>query len=192
LLSLTRTNEALPCYREAVRLNAEFTEANRSLALVLGNQGQLGEAVSHFAKAASLATNAPEAHAQLGLALFGIGNSEQAVRCYRNALRLSPDYPEVLNNLAWILATDPNPALRNGDEAVEFAGRACDLTRYRAPVFVGTLAAAYAETGRFAEAVKTAERACRLAEESGQTELAARNLELLERYRQQSPFRENR
>ena len=76
------------------------------------------------------------------------------------------DYPRFsmpLNNLAWLLATASDARLRNGAEAVELAERACAVTQYRRTVFVGTLAAAYAEAGRFEEAIATAERACKLA-----------------------------
>ena len=70
---------------------------------------------------------------------------------------------EALNNLAWVLATSPKAELRNGAEAVRLAERACELTHYGEPLFIGTLAAAYAEAGRFPEAVTTAEKAEQLA-----------------------------
>jgi tetratricopeptide (TPR) repeat protein len=95
--------------------------------------------------------------------------------------RLLP--PELLNNLAWQLATSADPKTRDGRQAVELARRACELTQYRVTVMVGTLAAAYAEAGQFDEAIATAQRACALASEQGQTELLRRNQELLELYR---------
>ena len=55
---------------------------------------------------------------------------------------------------------------------------------------VGTLAAAYAEAGRFDDAVATAQKACGLASESGQLELLKKNQELLELYRQRHPYRD--
>jgi len=66
------------------------------------------------------------------------------------------------------------------------------LTRYRETVPAGTLAAAYAEAGRFDEAIATAQKACALASASGQPELLKKNQELLELYRRHQPFHETR
>jgi tetratricopeptide (TPR) repeat protein len=103
---------------------------------------------------------------------------------------LAPDLPEALNNLAWILAANPDPQVRNGPEAVVLAERACELSKYERPIMVGTLAAAYAEAGRFAEAVAAAEKAKALAEQAKQADLVARNGTLLERYRAGQPARD--
>ena len=75
-----------------------------------------------------------------------------------------------------MLATSPDDGLRNGAEAVRLAERACELTHYGQPLFMGTLATAYAEAGRFPEAVTTAEKAEQLATAAGQTALAGKNL----------------
>ena len=70
-------------------------------------------------------------------------------------------------NLAWMLATHPDPGVRNGEEALQLARRTCDATGNQAPNFLDTLAAACAETGRFAEAVTVARRAVDLMKASG-------------------------
>ena len=80
--------------------------------------------------------------------------------------------------------------LRNGAEAVRLAERACELTHYGEPLFIGTLAAAYAEAGRFPEAVATAEKAEQLATTAGLTAVAAKNRQLLELYRAGKPYHE--
>src|SRR5207249_10415894 len=97
---------------------------------------------------------------------------------------------DALNNLAWILATNPGDDLRDGPEAVRLAERACELTQRREPVLLGTLAAAYAETGRFTDAVTTAQKAIELAAAAGQKEVADKNRQLLELYRADKPFRD--
>jgi hypothetical protein len=97
---------------------------------------------------------------------------------------------ESLNNQAWQLATSPDPNVRNGVEAVWLAQRACELTKYEKALFVGTLAAAQAETGKFDAAIATAQRACDVAAENGETNLWRRNEELLERYRAHKTARE--
>src|SRR5438094_31690 len=100
-------------------------------------------------------------------------------------LRISAD-----GSVAWLLATDPSAEIRNGPEAVGLAERACSISKERVPFFIGTLAAAYAEAGRFEEATKTAEKAHKLAQALGMTEVAERNLRMLELYRAGKPYRE--
>jgi len=97
-----------------------------------------------------------------------------------------------LNNLAWLRATLADDTLRNGPEAVECAERACKLTGFKEPIFLGTLAAAYAEAGRFKEAVTTAEQARDLANASNLKEVVRRNELLLELYRSGKPFRDTK
>ena len=103
----------------------------------------------------------------------------EAIVQYREGIRLDPNSPAGLNNLAWILVTQPDAALRNGAEAVELASRACELTAFGQPVFLGTLAAAYAEAGQSDKAVETAQKASALAASLGLTNLVERNQELL-------------
>ncbi len=98
--------------------------------------------------------------------------------------------PEILNNQAWTFATSPEAKVRNGRRAVELAERACELTHYQKTIYVGTLAAAYAEAGQFDEAMAAAEKACALAEKSGDPNLLQRNQELLALYRQHQPYHE--
>jgi Flp pilus assembly protein TadD len=119
------------------------------------------------------------------------GRTREAVAQDQQALRLNPNLIEALNNLAWILAASPDDQLRNGTEAVSLAERACELTHYGQPVIIGTLAAAYAEAGRFPEAVTTAEKAEQLATSAGLTAVAAKNRQLLELYRAGKPYHES-
>ena len=110
---------------------------------------------------------------------------------YRLALASVPDLVPALNNLAWILATDPNATNRSGTEAIRLAERACALTGYQTPVLIGTLAAAYAEAGRFKEAVATAQKARDLARAAGQPEVAAKNQQLLGLYQSGRAYRQS-
>src|SRR5262249_42029155 len=109
---------------------------------------------------------------------------------YKEALRLQPDVPIVLNNLAWLRATNPSEQFRDGAEAVRLAERACELTQYKEPLFIGTLGAAYAEAGRFDEAAKTATQARDLARATGQKQLIENNEGLIKLFTARQPFRE--
>jgi Flp pilus assembly protein TadD len=109
---------------------------------------------------------------------------------YRRALELDDKLSPACNNLAWMLATHPDPQVRNGSEAIELAGRACRLTNNEQPYYLGTLAAAYAEAGRFSDAIATAEKARDLARKAGLENVARRNEQLLELYRAGRPYHE--
>jgi hypothetical protein len=98
--------------------------------------------------------------------------------------------PELLNNRAWQLATSSDPKSRDGTLAVQLAQRACELTRFETTIYIGTLAAALAEAGRFDDAVATAQKACLIAAKNGETNLLRRNEELMEQYRQHRAVRE--
>jgi Zn-dependent protease len=88
-----------------------------------------------------------------------LGRWAEAITDYREALRVQPDFTSAQHNLAWVLAAGPVDALRNGPEAVAHATRACDATGWRDGSLLGTLAAAYAETGDFGQAIHWQERA---------------------------------
>lgn len=153
-------------------------------------KGEFAEAAEAFSASLRIKPQDAQAQCHLAAALAGDRKPREAALHYREALKASPDLPDALNNLAWLLAANADPQVRNGKEAVDLAERACKLTEYKQPLMIGTLAAAYAEAGRFSDAVATAEKARRLAEQSGQTALAARNRELVELYRSGQPVRD--
>jgi Flp pilus assembly protein TadD len=141
-------------------------------------------------EAVRLDTTNAMAHCQLAAALGAQQQTAEAAAHYTEALRLQPDLAEALNNLAWIRAAHPQAEFRNGAEAVRLAERACKVAEYKEPVLVGTLAAAYAEAGRFEEAVATARKARELALAAGQEALAEENQKLLELFTARQPYRE--
>lgn len=104
-------------------------------------------------------------------------------------LEVDPD-SIAANNLAWTLATSPEATDRDGTLAVKLAVRACERTLYQKTVMIGTLAAAYAEAGRFEEAISTAQKACASASELKELDLLAKNQKLLELYLKHQPYRE--
>jgi Flp pilus assembly protein TadD len=118
------------------------------------------------------------------------GHGAKAINQYRQALASVPELVPALNNLAWVLAADGEATNRNGAEAVRLAERACALTDHQIPVLVGTLAAAYAEAGRFKEAIETAQQARALAQAAGQPEVDERNRQLLGLYQSGQAYHE--
>jgi protein O-mannosyl-transferase len=187
-----RIDDSIMAYEAGLELKSDEAEAQYRLAALLLAKGRLEEAIRHFHQALSVKPDYAEALGTLAGTLDGQGRYSEAVRCYQAALQARPDQTSILNNLAWLLASCPEAAFRNGPEAVRLASRACELTRYGQPLFIGTLAAAQAEAGDFPAAIATAERAAALATELRLEEIAAKNRELLLLYRQGRPFHERK
>jgi tetratricopeptide (TPR) repeat protein len=183
--------EALVHFQEAVRLDPKWALPRFALARVLARRGQVDEAIAEYGAGLRILPTDAEAHSELAVLLGRQRKTADALFHYREALRLRPDSPEVLNNLAWLLATHSRPEFRDGAQAVRLAERACELTNRKRALFIGTLAAAYAEAGRFDDAVRTAELARQLAEAAGEKQTAEANAKLLELYRAGKPVRED-
>jgi Flp pilus assembly protein TadD len=108
-------------------------------------------------------SNVAETHYKLANALTQLGQPAEAITEYSQALQLRPGMDDAANNLAWLLATCPDRSLRDGARAVYLALQASMRNHDQNPVLLGTLAAAYAETGNLNEAVATAQQARLLA-----------------------------
>ena len=108
----------------------------------------------------------------MGFALLKEGRPGEAIAHWEHAVANDSDFVPALNNLAWVLATFPDASIRNGDKALRLADRANQLSRSKDPGVLRTLAAAYAENGRFTEATATAESGLQLANTQGDPALA--------------------
>jgi protein O-mannosyl-transferase len=165
-------------------------QALDGLGYALAMQRRFDEAKAKFLEAQRLDPKYAQGYFHYAMCLSARNDVKEAVAQYRKALNLNPKMPLALNNLAWLLASDPDPNNRNGKEAVELSEEACKLVNYEQPFYMGTLAAAYAEAGRFADAVNMAERARDLARSRGVEIVAQRNEELLKLYRAGQPYHE--
>jgi tetratricopeptide (TPR) repeat protein len=185
-----RFQEAEAALLKVISIEKRRPEAYFQLGVAQTALGKADEAVSSLWHAVEMLPSSALYRYHLAAALQAAGRKSEALNAYEETLRLKRDFPEPLNNLAWILAADPDPAIRNGPRAVELAERACDLTQHREALLIGTLAAAYAEAGRFPDAIATAQKAIDLATAAGQPAIATRNRELLELYRAGQPYHE--
>jgi tetratricopeptide (TPR) repeat protein len=190
LLQKGKMDEAMVHFQTALEINPDFAEAHNNLGNALFKMGKVDEAIVHYQKALQINPNDAEAQINLGSALLQKGSLDEAIAHYQKAVQNKPDSVDVLNNLAWLLATCPDAHVRDGVQAVKYAGRACELTHYGVTVFVGTLAAAYAEAGRYDDAMAAAQKACALATAAGERELLERNQKLLVLYRAHQPYHE--
>jgi Tfp pilus assembly protein PilF len=183
-----RNSETL--FRHALDVTTQNSTAHFSLGNALIDKGKIEEGMAHLSEALRISPSFAEVHGKIAETLARQGKIRQSIEHNHEALRYKPDLPEVLNNLAWTLATNEDPQIRRGAEAVQLAERACGLTHYQKTIYVGTLAAAYAEAGRFDDAISTAQKACTLASELGDQNLLKRNQELLALYLKHQPYHE--
>ena len=190
LLSKDHPDEAIPHLRKAVELAPKSAAFHNYLGQALGETSQTDEAITNFERALQLSPSLVEAHYYLGVALAMKGRRAEGLAHWRQALLKEPDNVQVLNEIAWVLATAPEAALRNGSEAVSLAEHAVKLTSAREPVVLGTLAAAYAETGRYGQATETEQRAADLAARQGNAPLAESLNQRLTLFERKTPIRQ--
>jgi tetratricopeptide (TPR) repeat protein len=190
LLSKDHPDEAILHLRKAVELAPKSAEFSNYLGQALGEKGQTDEAITNLERALQLSPSMVEARYYLGVALVTKGRRAEGLAHWRQALLKEPDNVQVLNEIAWVLATAPEAALRNGSEAVSLAEHAARLTSEREPVVLGTLAAAYAETGRYGQAIETEQRAADLAARQGNAPLAASLNQRLTLFERKTPIRQ--
>jgi Flp pilus assembly protein TadD len=185
-----RFDEAIAHCNEALRIDPNCTEAHNSLGIALAVCGRFDEAIVHFQKALELQPDFANARNNLDLAQSQRKRILKDLAARRESLRSRPEDVALLNDTAWLLATNPNASIRNGAEAVELAQRAAQLSEGREPAVLGTLAAAYAEAGRFSEAVETARKALKLATQQNNEPLAESIKAKIPLYEAGTPFRE--
>lgn len=195
-LHQNRLKEAIERFQAGLTLEPDDASLHVGLGTADYKIGKTGGAVAELNHASELDPQSAEAHYDLGCALLPMGRVYEATQHFEKALVLDPHFaethfPEENNNLAWSFATNPDPAKRNGPLAVKLAEGACRMTHYQTTIMVGTLAAAYAEAGRFDEAIATAKKACALASQSGDQKLLKNNQKLLALYFQHQPFHES-
>jgi len=182
-------DEAMVHYEEAIKLQPNYADAYYNRGNILFAEGRIDEAMADWEKTLQIRPNDVDAHTCLGNALLRRGSVKEALAHYETAIALAPDDPHSRINIAWVLATAPDTAIRDGIKAVEFAQRAVELSGGKDPNFLRTLAAAYAESGRFSEAIMTAKQALVIATMQGKSGFANVLDEDLRLYRERVPLR---
>ncbi len=176
-------------FEEALRIRPDYAEASNNLGNVLMLQDEVAAAMDCYRKAIALDPGYASAHRNLGFAHGRAGDARAAATELRAALRLEPEDASTMNLLAWLLATSPDDALRDGTEAVRLAERACAATGGQDPTFLRTLAVAYAEAGRFDPALTTIDRAIERARAGGRTEVVGSYLAYRDLFAAGRPYR---
>ncbi|MFI4982082.1 MAG: tetratricopeptide repeat protein, partial [Nevskiales bacterium] len=171
LEDIGQMDEAIAQYAEGVRLEPQNAESRCNYAAALSKAGHLSEAIEQFRTAVELKPQLAAAHFGLASAYAQAGQPGAAITQLDALLHQQPDSPALEVALAWLLATADDAQVRDGGRALQLAEDADRRTNHDDPDVLNALAAAYAETGRFSEAVATAERALATARRKGQTAL---------------------
>jgi tetratricopeptide (TPR) repeat protein len=161
LLGQGRIADAIAQYRDALRLDPGYGQAHNNLGFALLQAGRTAEAVAELRESLKIDPADEQTHYNLGNALLAEGEVGGAIAEMQTALDLQPANPGFQNALAWLLATAPQPALRDGPRAVQLATEASRAGI--GPAGLRTLAAAYAQAGRYLDAVQTARQALDIA-----------------------------
>lgn len=184
---------AIPHLQRAIQINPRFASANYNLAVVLEKQGEYDAAIAHLRRELEID---PKGHLAKDRLAVAIKNRDKVVKDLsdmRQRLSRSPKDPGVLNAVAWLLATSPYKSLRNGAEAVRLAELASKITGGEDPLSLATLAAAYAEAGRFDDAIVVAQRARELATSLPDNGKMAKGIsDWIVQFKNKKPFRDLR
>ncbi|HEV2045785.1 MAG TPA: hypothetical protein VGQ95_04230 [Chthoniobacterales bacterium] len=193
------------CWRDCVSIwtrtltvTSNNSIAHQDLAAALWDRGRIQEAHTHSQIAEiirwqTVLKDYPldiAAHNALGVLLVQSGKPREAIAQWEISLEIDPNDGNAQNNLAWVLATSPEDAIRDGRRAVELAEKASRLPGGETPIVLRTLAAAYAETGESSKAIDTARRAAELAMAQQNQSLVETLQSEMELYRVNKPHRE--
>ena len=173
LLRSGRATEAVAEYEKALAIKPDFAQGHLALGHALMRAGRLADAIAQFKIALQLQPGYAHARNSLATAFAAKQQWGEAIRCWRETLEIDPNNVAAQSGLAWTLATAPDPTLRNGAEALAISQHLSQTTDASNPMLLRVLAAAYAEAGRFPEAIETTEHAIALATSQEHPDLAA-------------------
>jgi protein O-mannosyl-transferase len=183
-------DDAIDHYQKAMMARADHFLARYGLCQALLEKGELDGAIQVCRSALELWPLDVDCHTSLAIALEQKGNPAEAMQHYQKALDLAPNSIPTLTNLAWLLATSQDASVRNGPKSIELAKQADRLVGGTNTVVLRTLAAAYAENGEFANAIRTARAAMQLARMHGEDSLTTDLDQQIALYQLGVPYRE--
>jgi tetratricopeptide (TPR) repeat protein len=180
-------DRALADHGEAVRLAPRWATAYFNRANVFKARKDYDKAIADYGEAIRLEPTDPDAYFNRASTYQATRQYARAAKDWREVIRLDAGDAGAHDRLAWLLATCPDENLRDGARAIEYAGIACDLVEGKSPDYQATLAAAFAEAGRFDLAVKWQRRALESPEYEREEGPAAR--QRLQLFEKRQPYR---
>ena len=171
LQRMRKYEEAVEPCRTAIRIDGKDPTSHATLGLVLLKLGNIEEGRVHLAEAVRLDPNEPTARYSLAEVLVAQGKGSEAAPHLKYVLQERPDHVPAMLKLASVYSTSKDAKLRNVDEAIRLATRACELSEKWNPRCLVTLSAAYCEAGRFSDAIAVAEQALWVSRQTGDDRL---------------------
>jgi tetratricopeptide (TPR) repeat protein len=189
LVNQGRPGDAIGHYAAMLRINPNLVDVRNDMGVALASDGRLEEAIEQYRAALAVKPDFAIARKNLELALGHRRDLASRIAGLRDALRADPGRVDLMTSLAWWLAVSPAASLRNGSEALDLAERANRLCGGKHFGPLQSLAAAYAEVGRFPEAVDAARRALALADAQAPPVVAGQIHAQIARYQAGKPCR---
>jgi tetratricopeptide (TPR) repeat protein len=187
---LGELEEAEQLYRDLVACESDSPVSHYNLAGFLAKRGRRLEAKTAFEEALRLDPGYTAARFRLGVLLLALDDTAAAIDTFEEGLRHAPGDALLSAKLAWVLAVCQDDHLRDGARALELARAAVQRSDGTDPAALEALAAGLAETGDFANAVRTVERLLSDEEVTLPETMIRRLKDQLEHYRRGLPFRE--
>ncbi len=186
-LKFHRYKAAVKAFSQAIQKDRHFVGAYLNRAIAWYNLNEYDLAISDFTRAIKANPELFEAYLGRAASRFAQGKYRQAIADYEYILKKEPHHPDANNQLAWLLAVCPDPKYRNGKRAVKLAERA--VASEASAHYLDTLAAAYAEAGRFRDAERTQKSVIFLLMKHDQTRGLDRYVKRLTYYQKKRPWR---
>lgn len=190
LLKSGQAKAAAEHLQVAVTVAPEFAEAHANLGVALATLQQFPDATTHFERAVAIDPFYTAAFENMAEAYGAQNQLAKAAKYFLKALDRKPDDVALLNKAAWILATAVDPSARDGAHAIVLGQHAVELTRRQDASSLDTLAAAYAETGKFDDAVTIGTEALSLARARGDRQFDIELEQRLVLYKSHKPVRQ--
>jgi tetratricopeptide (TPR) repeat protein len=181
-------DKAIGDFNQAVRWDPKHALAFNNRGNAYLEKKDFRKALADYSQAIRLEPKDIEYFNNRGICYRKMGQYQKAIADHQKTIRLNPKHPIGYNGLAWLWSVSPKKEVRNGTKAVEYAKKACELSDWKNPFYLDTLAAAYAEAGNFKEAVKFQEKALNFQEFVDRFGKAARIRVKL--YKAKKPYRE--
>ncbi len=182
MLQLGRFDTAVEYFETAEKSDPQNVDVLINLGLVRAKQTRFAEAEQLYRRALAIEPNSAVAAANLGIVLLQLDRQEESLEAFRASLIHRPDHVETLRSAAWLTSNMPGRSDHAKQEALGWAEKALKLSPSDDPILCDVVAAAYANVGRFEEAVRAARKGIEHAQDAGNYDLAYRIKSHLQRY----------
>ena len=183
-------SDSIKYFSKSLELNPDDPDTHNKMGIILLAAGKANDSIVQFNESLRIKANQSVVYENLGTAYNQLGKYELAIQNWTRAIELNPGNIDALDKAGWFLAACGEKSAENANQAIVYARRACELTKYVVPEFLDTLGVAFAASGKFADAKAAAEKALNLARKTGKEGLAGEIEKRIKLYEASQPYRE--